>query len=135
MKATRCSVDGCERGGKIRRGLCGAHYQSKKKHGEIQLLPIRSVADRLAAGLVRMPNGCLEWTRSRGAKGYGQIEVDGKPAITHRLAWRLVHGPIPDGLFVCHTCDNPPCCDVTHLWLGTCAQNQADMAAKGRSHK
>lgn len=94
----------------------------------------RTIAERLAERLVRMPNGCLEWTGSLSTTGYGHIKVTGKPTKTHRIAWELTNGPIPDGMFVCHHCDNPPCCDVTHLFLGTNADNLADMSAKGRHH-
>jgi hypothetical protein len=51
----------------------------------------------------------------------------------HRVAWTLANGPIPAGMHVLHTCDNPPCCNPGHLWLGTQADNMADMARKGRT--
>lgn len=126
-----CSVDNCERKYYCN-GLCAIHYERLRNRGTIDLLPIRSVADRLAAGLARKPNGCLEWTGSTNARGYGQIKIDGKPIKTHRLAWELANDEIPDGLHVLHHCDVPLCCNPEHLFLGTQADNMADMAAKGR---
>lgn len=51
---------------------------------------------------------------------------------SHRVAWTISHGPIPDGLWVLHRCDNPPCCNPAHLFLGTVSDNNKDMCAKGR---
>lgn len=94
----------------------------------------KTVAERFAAKLVRMPTGCLEWTGKITRLGYGQIKINGKNVSTHRFAWTTVHGSIPDGIHVLHHCDNPPCCDVEHLFLGTRADNMADKIAKGRDH-
>jgi len=77
-------------------------------------------------------NECLIWTGTRSAAGYGQLAVDGKLWYTHRLAWTMANGAIPDGMHVCHHCDNPPCCRLEHLFLGTDADNLADMRRKGR---
>jgi hypothetical protein len=102
-----------------------------------------TAAERLNARLVLQPNGCLEWTgRSVNPKGYAKIrDDDDKMTLAHRLAWKLVNGPIPPDLKVLHHCDNPPCCQTEptedypegHLFLGTAADNMADMKAKGRS--
>jgi hypothetical protein len=82
-----------------------------------------------------MPNGCLEWTGNLGRGGYGSIKVQGKTLSTHRFAWTLVNGPIPDGLQVLHHCDNPPCCDTEKcLFLGDDFDNMADKIAKGRDY-
>jgi hypothetical protein len=82
------------------------------------------------------PNGdCHEWTACRGRDGYGQIKAGGKMLGAHRVAWELVNGPIPEGMCVLHRCDNPPCCRVEHLFLGSQALNMADMNAKGRQPK
>lgn len=64
--------------------------------------------------------------------GYGLFQFRGEQKLAHRVAYELFVGPIPDGLHVLHHCDNPPCCNPTHLWLGTHADNMADMARKGR---
>jgi hypothetical protein len=58
--------------------------------------------------------------------------VAGKRVAVHRLAWEFSNGEIPQGMFVCHRCDNPKCFEVSHLFLGTAADNMADKIAKGR---
>jgi hypothetical protein len=79
------------------------------------------------------PNGeCREWSGSRDPRGYGRVGWRGKVVLTHRLAWELAHGAIPSGLLVLHHCDNPPCCEPSHLFIGTQSDNIQDMLAKGR---
>lgn len=94
-----------------------------------------TIADRLNRRLVRAANGCLEWTGGQYRFGHGSIARGARTAgndATHRVAWMLEHGPIPDGMFVCHHCDNPPCCEPTHLYLGTAASNTNDMRNRNR---
>lgn len=76
---------------------------------------------------------CWEWRASREAFGYGVFTVDGRRELAHRVAWRLIMGDIPDGMCVLHRCDNPPCVNPAHLFLGNRRDNQRDMARKGRS--
>lgn len=80
------------------------------------------------------PKGCWEWVGSR-THHYGRIRRGGRgtPILqANRVAWELTYGPIPDGLDVCHKCDNPPCVNPDHLFLGDAKANMADMLAKGR---
>lgn len=76
--------------------------------------------------------GCLEWTGSRIATGYGRVRHNGRLACTHRLAYMFAHGEIPEGQYVLHRCDNPPCCNPDHLFLGDQFDNMRDMIRKGR---
>jgi len=75
---------------------------------------------------------CLEWTANRNRLGYGLFQISGKSERAHRVAWEMANGPIPPGLCVLHRCDNPPCVNSEHLFLGTHTDNMHDMFAKGR---
>jgi hypothetical protein len=77
---------------------------------------------------------CWPFIGSRISGGYGRLRVNGKKTLAHRVAWEQEHGPIPLGLSVLHHCDNPPCGNVLHLFLGTNSDNQLDAVAKKRNH-
>lgn len=92
-----------------------------------------SIELRLWPRIIKDPGGCWVWQGSRGNYGYGQVIFNGRLHRTHRVAWELTHGLIPPGVEVCHACDNPPCINPAHLFLGTHQANMADMSRKGRS--
>jgi hypothetical protein len=67
--------------------------------------------------------------------GYGVITADdGRQILAHRLVYERTYGAVPDGKYVCHHCDNPPCCNPAHLFVGTAADNNHDMISKGRDN-
>jgi HNH endonuclease len=77
---------------------------------------------------------CVIWSKGKSPDGYGKVKVRGKTWRAHRYAYFLKNGPIPDGMWVLHKCDNPLCVNVDHLFLGTVRDNWDDCLSKGRYH-
>ena len=95
--------------------------------------PSPTFEERYAKAVAKgSPEECWEWLGWKSHR-YGVMEVSGKRWSAHRLTWTLTHGPIPNGLHVCHRCDNPPCVNPSHLFLGTNLDNVRDKVAKGRA--
>ena len=136
----RCSIPGCD-GVYDAHGLCARHYMAWKRNGdptEVRQVQHhgKTIEGRLAL-YTRRTRGCWEWIGGKSAKGYGVVNVDSRnnrSRLAHRVAWELEHGPVPPDLYVLHHCDNPGCVRVAHLFLGTKADNNADMLAKKRHH-
>lgn len=79
-------------------------------------------------------NNCWEWLKSTNKKGYGYFQINALPAFpAHRVSYELYKGEIPEGMCVCHSCDNPKCVNPDHLWLGTIKENNLDRDKKGRN--
>ena len=81
---------------------------------------------------VNKTDSCWNWTHGKLAGGYGQVVLSKKKWTSHRLFYSAFVGPIPEGMLVCHKCDNPSCVNPEHLFLGTHLDNNRDCYAKGR---
>ncbi|HDL8239116.1 TPA: HNH endonuclease [Yersinia enterocolitica] len=75
---------------------------------------------------------CWVWKGAKKPKGYGNLRVGSRYLLAHRVAWELSNFPIPDGYLICHACDNPSCCNPSHLLLGNARANFTDMITKNR---
>lgn len=145
-RGEECKDDGCSL--KVySKGLCNKHWQRLNKHGSILDSDLKtdghlSVKERLEKNkeivdhnLEHCPGACHEWTKHRDKNGYGKISIKNKPHSAHRVSYETYVGPIPEGLWVLHKCDNPICFNPDHLYTGDNKQNCKDRADRGRTLK
>lgn len=112
---------------------CATTSSAAARRIEIVVTPslLRRFRDKVKTG---SDDSCWEWTGCRGSGNYGRINVGGtEVALSSRVSWVVHNGTIPDGLCVLHKCDNPPCVNPHHLFLGTMDDNTKDMFSKGRA--
>lgn len=125
-----CSVEDCSRN-HYAKGYCRMHWRRVKSFGVPDALP-KTLEERFWAK-VSQGDGCWLWQGSCGSPdAYGHITEGRKLLLAHRVSWVIHHGAIPDGLCVCHRCDNPRCVRPDHFFLGSHFENHQDAVRKGR---
>jgi len=132
-----CTIEGCEKEVHAK-GWCMAHWSRWYKRGSPDVfLTMRGARTAeqarkfLRSRCTVTSSGCWQWNGAHDTRGYGFVIYDGKRTRTHRLAYLLFKGPVKN-LCVCHRCDNPPCINPEHLFLGTQTDNMNDARNKGR---
>lgn len=123
-----CSVGGCEKPVKRHDTMCSMHRARLTRTGRLDR---PGIVERIMRRS-RREGACLLWKGNAVGIGYGRIRHDGQYVLAHRAIYAAHHGPIPEGMCVCHTCDHPACVEIAHLFIGTHEENMADMMQKGR---
>jgi hypothetical protein len=105
-------------------------HRCRKCYGKSKRIPIKK---RFFERIKKTPY-CWNWVGYVNRLGYGEL-WNGRHDMAHRISWKIHHGEIPQGKFVCHLCDNPKCVNPKHLWIGDTKANTTDRTTKGRGVK
>lgn len=109
-----------------------------KEHGEYPRIKTETsdIVERFLPNIYKSQSSCWLWLGAKTSAGYGEVTIQGKTWLAHRFSYLYHKEEDPGPLFVCHTCDNPPCVNPYHLWLGSAKDNLRDMCYKLRhNHK
>jgi len=135
MSAACCTVGNCTKK-PVARGWCTGHYGRFRRYGDPTFTKrarfTGSPTERFWPRVIKTDT-CWIWNGAKTPFGYGRLGVGEGWVMAHRFSWELANGPIPEGLFILHHCDNPPCVRPDHLFVGTLRDNTRDMTSKGRN--
>lgn len=129
-----CAVSDCSRR-YYAKGYCRKHWERMHFNGTTERRtadPNSPLIARLTANS-ELQGECIVWTGRINRYGYGELTFRGQGMTAHRAAYEVHKGAIPEGLFICHSCDNPPCVNPDHLRAGTAADNAHDKVERERS--
>ena len=123
-----CQVLGCNKVKKRRSGYCSMHRARLSRTGRLdKVTPFERIMKK-----TRQSGECIEYTGPLNKGGYGRCRVNNIKTLVHRHVYEVSKCPIPNGMLVCHKCDNPSCIKIEHLFLGTHYDNCHDAMDKGR---
>lgn len=117
----------------LARHLCRNHYYQAREAGTLERHAKIGPNEVFWSRVKKTHKGCWEWTGNKNDYGYGIFILPGEKRVrAHRYAFELTHGPIPIGLVIMHSCDNPPCINPAHLAAGPKSANNRDAVTKRR---
>lgn len=124
-----CKIDGCNKKVQPYRKYCSMHLRRFYRHGRYDKpTPIENILNKIRVD----SDGCWNYILKTNSHGYAVMSVNGKRVYAHRLSYEQFIGEIPEGLLICHKCDNPACVNPEHLYAGTQKDNIKDMFDRGR---
>lgn len=124
-----CQIDGCNKKSRPSRPYCAMHEGRLYYHGRFDKpTPIENLLSKIRVD----GDGCWNYTLKTNGQGYALVRVNGRTTPAHRLSYEHFKGAIPEGLFICHKCDNRACVNPEHLYAGTQKDNVKDMFDRGR---
>jgi len=137
MSSKECSINGCNNKS-VGRGWCHKHYKRWQLNGDPEKVKRISgpmpLNERFEMQYIPVTeSGCWIWVGSISKSGYGRIKVNKKTSAAHRVSYELHKEEIREGMYICHTCDNPSCVNPNHLYQGTAKQNTLDMLIRNRA--
>lgn len=134
-----CCIQDCKKP-VLAKSMCAMHYARMRNHGDPMKVLVKQIhgatlEERFEAYVKRgVGDECWEWVGAKDRRGYGRLHISGTPSLAHRVSYAIHCEAIAPHQHLLHSCDNPSCVNPSHLSVGTQADNNKDMFAKGRGN-